>query len=257
MNEKKLEVRNVTKNFGGVRALNNVSMELHHNEVLAIVGDNGAGKSTLMKIISGAIIPDSGEIFFEGKKVNIQCPQDSINLGIQMCYQHLALVDALSISKNLFLGREITRKLLYFLNFLRVIKMKEKSIKHLKKLGITLKDIDQEVKYLSGGQRQVIAISRAVFWSNNVIILDEPTAALGIQESKKVNDLISSLKNDGISVIMISHNLQHVFKIADRIMVLRQGANAGTCIVNEVDGDKVVRMITGAEFSGKTLERTI
>jgi ABC-type sugar transport system ATPase subunit len=249
-----LEAIGIKKYFGGVQALKGVDLKLRYAEVLAIVGDNGAGKSTLVKIISGALIPDEGNIYIEGKEVKIKNPQDALKLGIQMTYQDLALVDCLNISENLFLGREICRKFLG-INVLSIKKMKNESMKHLENLGIrTIGNINEKVRSLSGGQRQVIAISRAVFWGNKVIILDEPTAALGVRESGRVMDLIKGLKSRNISVIVISHNLRHVFSIADRIIVLRHGEKVGEKDISETDGDEVVKMITGAEFAGKELK---
>ena len=248
-----LELKNITKNFGGVRALHNVDLNLGYNEILAVVGDNGAGKSTLMKVVSGAINPDAGSIFFEGKKVSIKSPQDSLGLGIQMCYQDLALINCLDIQSNLFMGRELSRKLSGYIHFLDKKRMRQLSKEHLKSLGIRIPYLREKVGNLSGGQRQVIAISRAVYWGKKLIILDEPTAALGVQESGKVLDLIRTLKNKDMSIIIISHNLQHVFSVADRVMVLRRGENAGDRIIKETDGDQVVKMITGAEFSDQEI----
>jgi len=248
-----LELDGISKNFGGVRALHNVHLKLGYNEILAVVGDNGAGKSTLMKVVSGAILPDSGTITFEGRKVSIRSPQDSLALGIQMCYQDLALINCLDIQSNLFMGREIVRGFLGRIHFLEKRKMRNLSNEHLKSLGISIPYLREKVGNLSGGQRQVIAISRAVYWGKKLIILDEPTAALGVQESRKVLDLIRTLKHKDLSVIIISHNLQHVFTVADRVMVLRQGENAGDRIIKNTDGGEVVKMITGAEFSGQQL----
>jgi ABC-type sugar transport system ATPase subunit len=248
-----LELKNISKNFGGVRALHNVDLNLGYNEILAVVGDNGAGKSTLMKVVSGAITPDTGSILFEGKKVSIKSPQDSLGLGIQMCYQDLALINCLDIQSNLFMGRELSRKLLGYIHFLDKKRMRQLSKEHLKSLGIRIPYLREKVGNLSGGQRQVIAISRAVYWGKKLIILDEPTAALGVQESGKVLDLIRTLKHQDMSIIIISHNLQHVFSIADRVMVLRRGENAGDRIIKETDGDEVVKMITGAEFSDQEI----
>lgn len=248
-----LELDGISKNFGGVRALHNVHLKLGYNEILAVVGDNGAGKSTLMKVVSGAILPDSGTITFEGRKVSIRSPQDSLALGIQMCYQDLALINCLDIQSNLFMGREIVRGFLGRIHFLEKRKMRNLSNEHLKSLGISIPYLREKVGNLSGGQRQVIAISRAVYWGKKLIILDEPTAALGVQESRKVLDLIRTLKHKDLSVIIISHNLQHVFTVADRVMVLRQGENAGDRVIKNTDGDEVVKMITGAEFSGQQL----
>jgi len=245
-----LQMEGISKRFGGVQALDKVDLEVNYKEVLAIVGDNGAGKSTLVKIISGAITPDQGKIYLEGKEVKIKNPKDALNLGIQMAYQDLALVDCLNISTNLFLGREICRNFLG-ISFLKSKIMRDESMEHLESLGIrTIKNINEKVRNLSGGQRQIIAISRAVFWGKKLIILDEPTAALGVRESNRVNELIKSLKHKNISVIVISHNLQHVFNVADRVVILRHGKKVGEREIKETDGDEVVKMITGAEFVG-------
>ena len=246
-------VKGISKSFGGVRALQDVDLEVNYNEVLAIVGDNGAGKSTLVKIISGAILPDKGKIFFEGKEVSMRNPRDAALLGIQMCYQDLALVNCLGVSTNIFLGREICKRIFGFIDILLLRRMREDSVRHLKALGIELYNVREKVKNLSGGQRQVIAISRAIYWGTKVVILDEPTAALGVREAKKVNELIKSLKEKNMSVIVISHNLQHVFLIADRVIVLRQGRRVGERVIRKTDGDEVVKMITGAEFAGNEL----
>ena len=248
-----LEVRGISKIFGGVRALTNVNIGLGYGEILAVVGDNGAGKSTLMKTISGAVIPDAGKIFVEGREVKIRNPQDALQLGIQMSYQDLALVDCLDIPTNLFLGREICKKVAG-IKFLRHKKMDGVTVDHLEQLGIrTVSNIKEKVRRLSGGQRQVSAISRAVFWGQRIIILDEPTAALGVRESQKVLELISTLKDRHTSVIIISHNLHHVFSVSDRIIVLRHGENVGERVIRDTDGDEVVKMITGAEFVHRKL----
>lgn len=248
-----LEVREVSKRFGGVKALEKVSLEVNHNEILAVVGDNGAGKSTLMKVVSGAILPDDGQIFFEGKEVVLKNPKDAAELGIQMLYQDLALVDSLDVTGNIFLGREICKRLLGFIDILLFNKMRRDVEDHLRALGIDLKNIRQKAKNLSGGQRQVTAISKAIYWGTKLVILDEPTAALGATESKKVNELIKSLKEKNMSVIIISHNLEQVFLIADRVIVLRQGRRVGEKVIKDTDGDEVVKMITGAEFARNEL----
>ena len=228
-------------------------LEVNYNEVLAIVGDNGAGKSTLMKIISGAILQDKGDIFFQGEKISIKNPRDAASLGIQMCFQNLALVDCLDVSTNIFLGREICRRVFGIFNILLLRRMRKESVKHLKSLGIELQNVREKVNNLSGGQRQVIAISRAVYWGTKLVILDEPTAALGVREAAKVNELIKSLKQNDISVIVISHNLQHVFFVADRVVVLRHGRRVGERIIKDTDGDEIVKMITGSEFADNEL----
>ncbi len=247
-----LRLEGISKNFGGVKALQEIDLELAHNEVLALVGDNGAGKSTLVKIISGAILPDKGKVFLDDKEVSIRSPRDAALLGIQMCYQDLALIDCLDVTTNIFLGREICNRFLG-IDFLSFKKMKRESIRHLKDLGIELQNVKQKVRNLSGGQRQVIAVSRAAYWGTKLVILDEPTAALGVREAGRVNNLIKSLKQKNISVIVISHNMQHVFSVADRVVVLRHGRKVGEKVIKETDGDEVVRLITGAEFSGQTI----
>ena len=246
-----MRLEGVSKSFGGVKALQDVDLEVAHNEVLALVGDNGAGKSTLVKVISGAILPDKGRIFIEDKEVSVRNPRDAALLGIQMCYQDLALIDCLDVTTNIFLGREICKRVLGAIDFLSFKKMRKESIRHLKDLGIELQNVREKVKNLSGGQRQVIAVSRAAYWGMKLVILDEPTAALGVREASRVNDLIKSLKQKNISVIVISHNLQHVFYVADRVVVLRHGKKVGEKIIKETDGDEVVKLITGAEFSGQ------
>jgi ABC-type sugar transport system ATPase subunit len=248
-----LQVKGVSKNFGGVRALQKVDLDVEYNEILAVVGDNGAGKSTLMKIISGALPADQGRFFFEGKEVFIKNPRDATALGIQMGYQDLALVDTLDVASNIFLGREVCKRLFGFIDILRLNKMRGDSIDHLSDLGIDLKDVRKKVKNLSGGQRQVIAISRAVYWGKKLIILDEPTAALGVREASKVNELIKSLKEKNISVIVISHNLQHVFFTADRVVILRHGMKAGERTIKETSVEEIVRLITGGESQNHNL----
>lgn len=248
-----LQAKGISKNFGGVRALQKVDLDVGYNEVLAVVGDNGAGKSTLMKIVSGALPADEGQIFFEGNQVVIENPRDAAALGIQMGYQDLALVDTLDVATNIFLGREVCRRLFGCIDILRINKMREDSIDHLKNLGIDLKDVRKKVKYLSGGQRQVIAISRAVYWGKKLIILDEPTAALGVREAGKVNELIKSLKAKDISVILISHNLQHVFSTADRVVVLRHGMKSGEKNIKETSVEEIVTLITGGETKNHNL----
>jgi len=241
-----LELRHITKSFGGVRALQGVSVAVGFREVLAIVGDNGAGKSTLMKIASGALAPDDGETWLEGRPIVIRNPRHAAALGIQMVYQDLALVDCLDVVTNLYLGREHCWRFCG-IDVLRRRDMEENTKRHLKQLGVDLPDVRTAVRNLSGGQRQVTAISRAVFWGTKLVIMDEPTAALGVRESGTVNQLIRSLPQQDLSVIVISHNLEHVFHIADRVVVLRQGKKVGERLIKETCPEEVVRMITGAE----------
>ena len=242
-----LECKNIYKFFGSVKALDNVTLRLKRNEILAIVGDNGAGKSTLTKIFSGALIPDEGKIFIDGKEVKFFKPKDAKEKGIEMVYQHLALIDPLSVAQNLYLGKEILKKYL-FLNVLQNKKMQIGAKKFLKELRIDLKDTDQKVKNLSGGQRQSIAISKSVFWSDKILILDEPTAALGVKESQRVLRIISHLKDKGLSIIVITHNMEHAFMIADQFFVLRLGKKVGEKEAKKTNIDQIVKMITGGVF---------
>lgn len=238
--EKILELKNITKIFGGLTALDNVSLDLYDKEVLALVGDNGAGKSTLIKIISGAINPDEGEIFLHGEKVEINNPTDSKKLQIETVYQDLALIDTLDITKNVLLGRER--------NILSHKKREARTKKIISGLDINIPDIRKKVKLLSGGQRQSVAIARATTFGKKIIILDEPTAALGVRESKHILEIIKSLKDRGLSIIIITHNLEHAFFISDRFFVIRNGKCVGVKKKEETSVDEIVKMITGGVF---------
>ncbi len=247
-----LEARGVTKRFGGITALDSVDLELREGEVLALVGDNGAGKSTLVKTITGALSRDAGQIFFDGRPVQIETPSEARNIGIETVYQDLALVNELSITKNIFLGREIIRdnilgRLVGALDF----KKMEASVRDLfSRLDIRISDIYREAQSFSGGQRQAVALSKTVMFGKRVAMLDEPTAALGVRESKMAMDLVTSLKDHGLSVIMITHNMQHVLNHCDRVMVMRLGKRAAVRDVSDVDGDTLVGLITGAIAAG-------
>jgi ABC-type sugar transport system ATPase subunit len=253
-NENILEAKGITKRFGGVYALDNVDLNLKYNEILGLVGDNGAGKSTLIKIISGALRRDEGEIFFEGKKVRIDNPKDARDLGIETVYQDLSLVDLQNPVANVFLGREVCYGgILKHLFLLNNRWMSKETINLLNKLKVDLGTLKRPIMEYSGGQRQAVAISKAVYWGSKVAILDEPTAALGVKESKKALELIKLLKEDThISVIIISHNMQHIFSIVDRIMVLRRGKLITVQNVHDVTSTDVIKYITGAE---KVIER--
>ena len=246
-----LEAKEITKYYGGVCALNKVSLELLKGEILGLVGDNGAGKSTLIKIISGVVQKDHGEIYFEDKKVSINNPMDAKNLGIETVYQDLGLVDTLSIPPNIFLNREIIFNfpIIKYFSILDKRKMSKESQELLKKLGINIDSVNKALMYYSGGQRQSVALGKIVYWGKKVAILDEPTAALGVREASVALELIKNLsKEHGLSIIIISHNLQHVFKIVDRIMVLRRGERVCLVNVHDVTADDVVSMITGGEI---------
>ena len=247
-----LEAKGITKRFGGVVALDGVDLALREREVLAIVGDNGAGKSTLVKAITGAMSKDDGIVFSDGLEVNIQSPADAKAAGIETVYQDLALVNELSVTKNIFLGREITRNdwLGRFLGVLDFRAMENRVRDLFADLDIRISDIFRDAQAFSGGQRQAVALSKTVMFGKRVAILDEPTAALGIRESKMAMDLVTSLKDHGLSVIMITHNMQHVLNHCDRVMVMRLGKCVAVRNVSELDGDTLVGLITGAIEAG-------
>jgi len=244
-----LEAVGIKKHFGGVYALDNVDLKLKHNEILGLVGDNGAGKSTLIKIISGVLQKDDGEIYFEGKKVDIDKPKDANKLGIETVYQDLSLVDLQNPPFNIFLGREVHYGgILKFLGLLNDRWMFKETVNLMDKLKIDLGNLKKPMREYSGGQRQAVALSKAVYWGTKVAILDEPTAALGVRESKKALELIKMLKeNSHISVIIISHNMQHIFSVVDRIMVLRRGELITVQDAHNVTASDIVKYITGAE----------
>jgi D-xylose transport system ATP-binding protein len=242
-----LSVRGVSKSFGPVQALSDVSLEVHAGEVVAVVGDNGAGKSTLIKSISGVGPADEGEFEFEGTPVTIRGPADSANLGIAVVYQDLALCDNLDVVENLFLGRETL-----VAGTLDEIEMEKESRRLLDQLAVrTLRSVRTEVGSLSGGQRQTVAIARSMLGEPRMAILDEPTAALGVQQTEQVLQLVRRLREQGLGVILISHNLADVFAVADRIVVLRLGRNAGDFAVDGTNQNEVVSAITGANINGK------
>ncbi len=237
-----LELRGICKYFGGVHALEDVDLELYPNEVLALVGDNAAGKSTLIKIIAGVHQPNKGEILIDGKEIEIHSPRAAMDLRIETVYQELALVDNLDVVENIFLGRPLTK----FRWFVDRKSMVAETINILKRLKIFISSLNEPVQNLSGGQRQALAVGRAIAWSGKIVILDEPTAALGLEETKKVLALIKHLKEQGASIIVISHNLRHVFGVADRIIVLRGGRRVGSRIKSETSIDEIVKLITGS-----------
>ncbi len=236
-----LEARNIFKSFGSVQALTDVDFEVRAGEVMALVGDNGAGKSTLIKCLAGIYSIDEGEVFFEGKKVSIAGPKDAAKLGIEVVYQDLALCDNLDVVQNMYLGRE-ERDILWRL---KEAIMEAKTSQTLKSLSVTtIGSIRQPVASLSGGQRQSVAIGRAVMWNSRLVILDEPTAALGVAQTRQVLDLVKRLAGQGLAVILISHNLHDIFEAADRITVLRLGRNAAVLDRRAVTQEQVVHAIT-------------
>lgn len=244
-----LSARNLVKSYGNVVAINNADFDLYPGEVLAVIGDNGAGKSSLIKALSGALEVDSGEIFLEGEKINFKSPLEAKHSGIEAVYQNLALSPALSISDNMFMGREILKKgiLGSVFRMLDKTEMERISREKLTELGLlTIQTIKQSVETLSGGQRQGIAVARAVSFGSKVIIMDEPTAALGVKESQKVLDMIKDVSSKGVAVILISHNMPHVFEIADRIHIHRLGKRLCEIKPDEYSMSDAVSLMTGA-----------
>ncbi len=244
-----LEGRGLTKRYGRVTAMENCNFELMPGEILAVIGDNGAGKSTLIKALSGAIKPDSGEILLEGENVSFTSPIHAREHGIETVYQTLAMSPALSIADNMFMGREILKTgfMGTFLRQLDKSKMREIAREKLSELGLmTIQNINQKVETLSGGQRQGVAVARAAAFGSNVVILDEPTAALGVKEGRRVLELIQEVKSRGIPIILISHNMPHVFEVADRIHVHRLGSRL--CVLNpkDISMSDAVALMTGA-----------
>jgi D-xylose transport system ATP-binding protein len=244
-----LELKGISKRFGAVQALFEVDFEVYPGEVVGLVGDNGAGKSTLIKVISGVYHADTGEYIFEGKNVTVNTPRDATLLGIETVYQDLALCDNLDVVGNLYLGREKTRTLIPgLLQPINEVVMEENTIRLLGDLHVHLPSVRNQVAGLSGGQRQSVAITRAVLWNSRVVLLDEPTAALGVEQTKQVKDLIVRLRSRGLGVVVISHNLADVFDVADRIIVLRLGRRVATLNTKNTNPERVVSAITGAEF---------
>jgi D-xylose transport system ATP-binding protein len=235
-----LSMRGVSKHFGAVAALTDIALDVHAGEVVALVGDNGAGKSTLVKILAGVHPQDAGTVNFDGKDVTIHTPVDSIQLGIATVFQDLALCDNLTVVDNLFLGRELAP---WRLN---EVEMEVQSWKLLRQLSAKIPSVRIAVASLSGGQRQTVAIARSLLGSPKLIILDEPTAALGVAQTAEVLNLVERLRENGLAVIMISHNMQDVQAVADRVAVLRLGKNNGTFLMKDVSTDDLIAAITGA-----------
>ncbi|HYX49682.1 MAG TPA: ATP-binding cassette domain-containing protein [Ktedonobacteraceae bacterium] len=242
--EPRLRLRGISKSFGAVRALYEVDFEVNVGEVVGLVGDNGAGKSTLIKVISGVGPADEGEIFLEGKQVHIPNPQSANNLGIETVYQDLALCDNLDVVANLFLGREEHS----MLRSLNEIDMEKKALNVLRTLDVKLPSTRTAVASLSGGQRQSVAVAKSILRQAKVVLLDEPTAALGVAQTRQVLNLIRRLRDQGLAVVVISHNLADVFEVVDRVIVLRLGRRVGTFDIKTTTPEQIVAAITGAEF---------
>ena len=240
-----LDVRQVCKRFGGVEALKGVSLALHPGEVVALAGDNGAGKSTLTKMISGVYRADGGEIRLDGQAVDFATPEAARGSGIETIYQDLALADNLSIGANIFLGREPMRRLFGLLPVIDRPRMAAAAKATMAELDFHVDRLEAPVGRFSGGQRQAVAIGRAIYWNARVILMDEPTAALGVPEQRKVMALIRALKAQGRGVIFISHNLQDIFAVSDRIVVLRRGSLAGERRIEDTTHDEIVKLMIG------------
>jgi simple sugar transport system ATP-binding protein len=247
MSEPLLEARGIVKSFGRVRALRGAGFTVYPGEVVALIGDNGAGKSTLVKTLSGVYHPDGGEILFEGQPVTIPTPIAARELGIETVYQDLALAPDLESSANLFLGREATRPgLLGRLGFLDKRGMRRRTEEAFAQLGVGVQDATAAVATLSGGQRQGVAVARAVTWAGKIVFMDEPTAALGVVQTRNVLDLIRRVRDAGLSVVLISHNMPEVIEVADRVEVLRLGERVARFRTPETSMEELVAAMTGA-----------
>lgn len=241
-----VEMKEISKNFGAVKALQKVDLELNYNEVLGLVGDNAAGKSTLMKILSGVYTPDEGEIFIERKKVEFHSPADSRRLGIEMIYQDLAIIPNLSIAGNIFLGREPVKSILG-MKIMNKKKMIEESQWAVEQLDVDIRSTKMSSRDLSGGQQQAVAVGRAIFFNPRIIIMDEPTAALSVKGIRKVLDLVGKLKERGISIILISHRLPNIFSVTDRIIILRTGRRVGKRITKDTTPKEIIDLMVGMD----------
>src|SRR5207237_1438125 len=243
-----LEARGLVKRYGHVTALDGADFQLLAGEILAVIGDNGAGKSTLIKALAGAIIPDAGEILLDGKQVRFHSPLDARRQGIETVYQDLAVAPAMSIAENLFLGREPKRTgLLGWLGALDKKRMLAEAMRHMQSLKIGIRSMKQAVETLSGGQRQGVAVARSAAFARHVVIMDEPTAALGVKEGNMVLELIRRVRDRGLPVILISHNMPHVFEIADRIHIARLGKRAAVVNPKHISMSDTVAVMTGAK----------
>jgi len=243
-----LELRQIAKSFGAVQALKDVSFSVQKGEVVALLGDNGAGKSTLVRCIAGLHQPDQGQILLNNQPVSLNSPQQARQLGIETVFQDLAMVPEFDISANMFLNREILSKnpLLRALGWLDQAAMERQARKSLHRLNSRLPDFYAKVQSLSGGQRQAVAIARAVNWGADLVMMDEPTAALGVEQSAQVNELIKLISSQGVAVLLISHNMQHVLETCDRAVVLYQGRSVADVALSDVSKEDLVALITGA-----------
>ena len=244
-----LQVKDLYKRFGGLVAVDHVSLDIHPGEVVGLLGDNGAGKSTLIKMISGAYKPDGGQILLNGEAVSFSTPLEARRRGIETIYQDLALCDNLDAGANIFLGRERMRRQLGIIRVLDRPYMLREARQVLDQLDIRIPELRTPIRQLSGGQRQAVSIARAVYWKAHLMIMDEPTAALGVPEQLKVLELIRTLRHQGVPVILISHNMLDVFAVADRVIVMRRGSKSGERRISETNENEVVSLMVGAEYT--------
>jgi ABC-type sugar transport system ATPase subunit len=238
-----LSARGLSKRYGGLRAVNEASLDLHAGEIVALVGDNGAGKSTFINMLSGVIVPDAGSIVLRGREVRFATPAQACAAGIETLHQNLALVDVFNVAENIFLGRELIKRRLGLIPMLDKAAMRKRTQELLQRIGANLPSIDRPVRAMSGGQRQAVAIARLLLNEVHLLIMDEPMAALGVDEGRKVLELIVELRARGLTVLIISHNLEHVFSVADRICVMKNGSVVGVVSTADADHDRIVRMI--------------
>jgi ABC-type sugar transport system ATPase subunit len=242
-----LRLQNVYKRFGGLTAVNDVSVEIYPGEVIGLVGDNGAGKSTLIKMISGVYRPDGGHIYLGEEEITLTSPMEARRMGIETIYQDLALCENLDATVNIFLGREPMKRMAFLFKQVDRPLMLSESEKVLESLDIEIPGLTRPIREMSGGQRQAVAIARAVYWNAQLVIMDEPTAALAVPEQRKVHELVQTLKEQNVPVIIISHNLQDIFATADRIVVMRRGRKVGDLLAEETSGDELVSLMVGAK----------
>lgn len=241
--EEILRVINIWKTFGKVIALKGVSFSLNKGEIMGLLGDNGAGKSTLAKIIMGVFPPDKGEIIYLGKRVNWSSPRDARAAGIEMVFQELALIDLMNIPRNFFLAKEYTKKMIKLFRFLDLKKMNEDALKTISEIGVNIKNPAVRVAALSGGEKQSVAIGRAIYFGAKLLLLDEPTANLSIKEAHKVLDMIKNLKEKGVSIIFITHNIHHVYEVADKFLVLDRGSKIAEYYKKDVTPEDIIETI--------------
>lgn len=247
-----LEVRELSKSYGAVHALRGVSFTLDRGEVLGLLGDNGAGKTTLVRCLSGIHSPDAGTILIHGQQVALNSPEDARRIGIETVHQTLAVVPEMDVAANMFLNREVTVRMpiLGHLGWLDKRTMYRKTREILVRLHVHVPSVRQRMVELSGGQRQAVAVSRAVEWGNDIVLLDEPTAAVGVEQAGVILDLIRKLSHEGVAVLLISHNMQHVIEVCDRAVVLRHGAKTGDVGIADVTAADLVDLITGVRRNG-------